>query len=97
MRKTDEHIQSAKRRAIYNRNYRRARERALVRLSKDNPDLYLQYLNEERMRDEEQGKTWVDLDLDSGLPVRLSSQDKRGSLPEGLSYSQGEGDDGGEA
>ena len=96
MTKSKEHVESAKRRAVYNRNFRRARERAFVRLKNDFPELYLQYLNEERTRDEEQGKTWVDLDLDSGLPVRIGAADQQPTQETKRSY-QNQGNDGGEA
>ena len=41
------------------RNYRRARDRALVRLSHDYPNLYRQYLEEEKAYDEDEGTKWV--------------------------------------
>ena len=76
--------ESIKKQAIYERNYRRARERALVRLGREFPDLYRQYLDEERRKDEEQGKAWVDFDFDSGLPIRAFSKDERGQTANGL-------------
>jgi len=45
--------------AISYRNYRRARDRALVRLSHLYADTYKQLLVEERELDEQQGKKWV--------------------------------------
>ena len=45
--------------AIAYRNYRRARDRALVRLSHAYPNVYKQYLEEEKAYDEEQGTKWV--------------------------------------
>ena len=45
--------------AIHHRNYRRARDRALVRLSHLYADEYKQLLVEEREVDEQQGKKWV--------------------------------------
>jgi predicted transcriptional regulator len=45
--------------AIYHRNYRRARDRALVRLSHLYADEYRQLLVEERELDEQEGKKWV--------------------------------------
>ena len=62
---------------VYDRNYRRARERALIRLSKEYPKLYRQYLEEERRRDEETGKAWIDYDFDAGVPILTSTKDKR--------------------
>ena len=45
--------------AIAYRNYRRARDRALVRLSHLYADEYKQLLVEERELDEQEGKKWI--------------------------------------
>jgi len=45
--------------AIHHRNYRRARDRALVRLSHLYADEYRRLLVEEREVDEQEGKKWV--------------------------------------
>lgn len=45
--------------AIEYRNYRRARDRALIRLSHLYADEYKQLLVEERESDEQAGKKWV--------------------------------------
>jgi hypothetical protein len=47
--------------AIHHRNYRRARDRALVRLSHLYADEYRRLLVEEREVDELEGKKWVGL------------------------------------
>jgi hypothetical protein len=62
---------------VYDRNYRRARERALVRLSKEYPTLYRKYLEEERRRDESTGKAWIDYDFTTGVPILAGTQDER--------------------
>ena len=66
-------IRSATKQAVYERNYRRARDRALVRLSKMYPEDYRQLFTEEKGKDEAEGKTWIDIDLGSGEPVRRGS------------------------
>lgn len=71
--------ESQKKQIVYERNYRRARERALVRLGKDYPTLYRKYLEEERRRDEEAGKAWIDYDFSNGVPVLAGTKDKRGA------------------
>ena len=43
---------------IHYRNYRRARDKALVRLAHLYPETYKQLLNEQRSFDEQEGKTW---------------------------------------
>lgn len=45
--------------AVHYRNYRRARDRALVRLSHLYPNVYRELLAEEKENDETEGKSWV--------------------------------------
>lgn len=59
--------------AIHYRNYRRARERAMTRLAQQYPELYLEYLQEERTSDEVTGKTWVGIDRSSGSAITIES------------------------
>lgn len=54
-------IETAKKQAVRQRNYRRARDRALVRLANDYPNVYMTYLEEEKKRDEQEGKSWTDI------------------------------------
>ena len=53
--------------AVRQRNYRRARERALSRLANDYPNVYRTYLEEEKRSDEKMGKKWLDLDGNTSL------------------------------
>jgi hypothetical protein len=55
-------IESAKRSAVIYRNYRRARERALTRLSNAYPETYKELLEQEKIVDEQLGKKWLDID-----------------------------------
>jgi hypothetical protein len=55
-------IESAKRSAVIYRNYRRARERALTRLSNAYPETYKELLEQEKIVDEQMGKKWLDID-----------------------------------
>lgn len=50
---------AAVKQSVYYRNYRRARDRALVRLAQAHPDDYRTMFEEERARDEAEGKTWT--------------------------------------
>lgn len=59
--------------AIHYRNYRRARGRALVRLSRAFQTEYKQYLQEEREKDEAMGKTWLGFDSNTGGPITVQS------------------------
>jgi hypothetical protein len=54
----DKRTVAAVKQAVYYRNYRRARDRALVRLAQEKPEDYRRILLEERERDEKEGKTW---------------------------------------
>lgn len=93
-------VDTALRRAVYRRNYRRVRDRALTRLSRLYPDDYARLLAEERERDELEGKKWIDIG-DSAVG-RLDSAYQGGSrttATEGTSdgSTSVEGNDGGEA
>ena len=50
---------AAVKQSVYYRNYRRARDRALVRLAQAHPDEYRNLFEEERKKDEAQGKAWT--------------------------------------
>ena len=57
----EQRVQSAVNRAVWYRNYRRARERALVKLSQLYPETYKQLFEIERSIDEQEGKSWIDI------------------------------------
>jgi hypothetical protein len=57
----EKRIEGAKAQAVRQRNYRRARDRALARLSRDYPNVYRTYLEEEMSADENMGKKWLDI------------------------------------
>jgi hypothetical protein len=61
MKEVERRIESAKTQAVRQRNYRRARDRALARLSRDYPNVYRNYLEEEMSADEEGNKKWLDI------------------------------------
>lgn len=58
---SEQRLQLAINQAVRQRNYRRARDRALVRLANLYPDLYKDLLKEEKENDKALGKEWVDL------------------------------------
>ena len=60
-RQVKNRIETAMAQAVRQRNYRRARDRALARLSKDYPNVYRTYLEEEIEADEDMGKKWLDI------------------------------------
>jgi hypothetical protein len=55
--------------AIEYRNYRRARDRALIRLSHLYADEYRRLLVEERELDEQQGKKWIGIANNTRLTI----------------------------
>ncbi len=95
----DRRIASAKRSAVGYRNYRRARERALARLSNAYPETYKELLEQEKITDEQLGKKWLDIDgstnATDGLYTDTTGADPRGS--EEASPTEDEGNYGGEA
>lgn len=91
----------AAKQAVRQRNYRRARDRALIRLAHLYPDTYKQLLEMEKKTDEQEGKTWLDLDGNT-IPVvgvRIRTADGRGApvLKDNINTGTDEGDNGGEA
>ena len=65
--------------AIHYRNYRRARDRALARLSKLYPNVYKDLLAEERENDETEGKTWVAANTSINVTVGVRTKSGRKS------------------
>lgn len=65
--KNEKRLKAAANQAVYYRNYRRARERALVRLANAYPEQYRTLLEEEKISDEVLGKKWLDLDGNTSL------------------------------
>ena len=60
--KNTQRLKGAADQAVRQRNYRRARERALTRLANDYPNVYRTYLEEEKRVDVKMGKKWLDID-----------------------------------
>lgn len=82
MEESNRRAKSAEKQAIYYRNYRRCRDRALRRLAHENPNRYRELLEEEKAKDETEGKAWLDL---SGRTKRsldsASSPNRRSKVP----------------
>ena len=60
-KQVENRIETAKAQAVRQRNYRRARDRALARLGNDYPNVYRTYLEEEMEADEKSNKKWLDI------------------------------------
>jgi hypothetical protein len=93
-------IETAKRNAVGYRNYRRARDRAMTRLSNAYPETYKELLEQEKIVDEQLGKKWLDIDgnteLVDGIYTDSTSPHTRGDREE-ASSGQDEGYNGGKA
>ena len=99
--KDNKRLLGAANQAVRQRNYRRARDRALVRLAHLYPDTYKQLLEMEKKTDDQEGKTWIDIDGNT-IPVvgiRIRTADGRGApvVKDNINESTDEGNDGGEA
>lgn len=67
--------------AVQQRNYRRARDRALAKLSQRHKEEYLDLLAKEKAKDESEGKRWnfasgADADLWTSITNHLSNKDR---------------------
>jgi hypothetical protein len=82
---------------VHYRNYRRARDKALVRLAHLYPDTYKQLLDEQRKFDEQEGKNWS-VDSDSRLTVNVRTRaNGTPTVANSNSGGENEGYNGGEA
>ena len=79
--------------AIHYRNYRRARDRALVRLSQAYPETYKELLELEKVTDETTGAKWFDIDGSNSLIVGVHTGGREQEPPGNTSdLKEGEGD-----
>lgn len=99
MTDTDKRIRGAKRMAVRQRNYRRARDRAMTRLSNAYPETYKELLEQEKIVDEQMGKKWLDIDGSTSDSMDLNSDTPPTGGGEGNQASSraDKGNDGGEA
>jgi hypothetical protein len=92
-------IESAKRSAVGYRNYRRARDRAMTRLSNAYPETYKELLEQEKIVDEQMGKKWLDIDgsTDQYMDTNASSSPSGGGEGDKASTGSDQSNDGGKA
>ena len=93
----EQRVQSAVNRAVWFRNYQRARSRAMTKLTQLYPETYKQLFEIERSIDEQEGKSWIDISGNTRLDIsaRTPSRDTTGTR-ETVDSSQAR-NDGGEA
>ena len=74
-------IETATKQAVRQRNYRRIRDRALTRLANLYPNLYRELLEEERAKDEVEGKTWLDITGRTSARVNKATPNRSSNAP----------------
>jgi hypothetical protein len=99
MKEIARRIETAKRGAVGQRNYRRARDRAMTRLATAYPETYKELLEQEKIVDEQMGKKWLDIDGSTGQSMDLDASTSPTGGGEGnkASSSPDKSNDGGEA
>jgi hypothetical protein len=100
MKETEKRAEYGIKRAVWLRNYQRARSRALARLGQENPDRYRELLEEERAKDEAEGKAWLDLSGRTRLIMDSANTSSRKSKSASRQTDRDnlkEGNNGGEA
>jgi hypothetical protein len=93
---TERRLATAANMAVRQRNYRRARDRALVKLAQLYPDAYKELLEREKADDEAQGRKWIDINGNTaGVDTRSTTPSTytRETSDQGTNQSN----DGGEA
>ena len=92
-------IKTAKRGAVRQRNYRRARDRAMTRLATAYPETYKELLEQEKIVDEQMGKKWLDIDGSTNQSMDLNASASPTGGGEGNQTSSGadQSNDGGKA
>jgi hypothetical protein len=91
-------ITAAKKMAVRQRNYRRARDRALTKLATAHFEQYKELLEKEKAFDEQMGKKWIDINGTTATSLVDTRPDST-PAPAGQTDNQREnaGNNGGEA
>ena len=94
---TDRRVGTALNAAVRQRNYRRARDRALAKLAQQYPDIYHDLLQKEKESDEQLGKKWLDI-TGATIASEVGTRADATAIGSQALYSgEDEGDRGGEA
>ena len=93
----EKRVDTALKQAVRQRNYRRVRDRALRRLANLYPDQYRELFEEERERDEEAHKVWLDISGRTRAGMGAPTPRRTSQIPQRPSDSGQEGNVGGEA
>ena len=93
----EKRLASAAKAAVYYRNYRRARDRALIKLSHLHPEDYKELLEKEKVSDEQEGKTWIDLNGSTASSRTVARAKARGITLTQTATDTNQGNNGGKA
>ncbi len=94
---SEKRLASAAKQAVYYRNYRRARDRALVKLAQAYPETYKELLEKEKVSDEQEGKAWIDLNGTTVSPRIVARAKSRGITLTETDSGANQSNNGGEA
>jgi len=92
----EKRIKAAANQAVSYRNYRRARDRALTKLSQLYPNTYKELLEREKANDEAEGRKWIDIDGTTNAPI-ASVSTRQFTTKQASDLGTNQGNDGGEA
>lgn len=94
---TDRRVGTALNAAVRQRNYRRARDRALAKLAQRFPDDYRELMEKEKESDEQLGKKWLDINGTTAASLVDTRADTTAIGSQAIHSGEDEGDRGGEA
>lgn len=94
---TDRRVGTALNAAVRQRNYRRARDRALAKLAQRFPDDYRELMEKEKESDEQLGKKWLDITGATIASEMGTRAEPTATRPQATDGGENEGDRGGEA
>jgi len=94
---SEKRMKAAASQAVSYRNYRRARDRALVRLASAYPETYKELLELEKASDEQLGKKWLDINgTTNASELGLRPTTKPNASSQATNRGENEGNNGGE-
>ena len=93
---TDRRVGTALNAAVRQRNYRRARDRALAKLAQRFPDDYRELMEKEKESDEQLGKKWLDITGATTASLVDTRANATATRTSDLYGGEDEGDNGGE-
>ena len=92
---TERRLTAAANMAVRQRNYRRARDRALVKLAQLYSETYTELLEREKANDEAQGRKWLDISgnttgMDTRSTTTITHTGETSNQSSNQGYNRGE-------